>query len=105
LAIAAALAADDLIVKYVQSRLLRLPHPASEIIIGNPAIVDIAIQSGNLLVVSGKSFGITNIIALDAERNGSRTSACSYGATMPRSSTCSAAPSGRPSIAPPNAIP
>jgi hypothetical protein len=69
LAIAATLAADDLIVKYDQSRLLRLPRPASEIIIGNPAIADIAIQSGNLLVVSGKSFGITNIIALDAERN------------------------------------
>jgi hypothetical protein len=65
----AALAADDLIVKYDQSQLLRLPRPASEIIIGNPAIADIAIQSGNLLVVTGKSFGITNIIALDAERN------------------------------------
>jgi Flp pilus assembly secretin CpaC len=69
LAIPAAVAADDLIVKYDQSQLLRLPRPASEIIIGNPAIADIAIQSGNLLVVTGKSFGITNIIALDAERN------------------------------------
>ena len=26
-------------------------------------------QSGNLLVVTGKTFGITNIIALDADRN------------------------------------
>jgi hypothetical protein len=64
-----ALAGEDLIVKYDQSQLLRLPRPAAEIIIGNPAIADIAIQSGNLLVVTGKSFGITNIIALDAERN------------------------------------
>jgi Pilus formation protein N terminal region len=47
----------------------RLPRPAAEIIIGNPAIADVAIQSVNLLVVTGKSFGITNIIALDAERN------------------------------------
>jgi hypothetical protein len=62
-------AADDLIVKYDQSQLIRLPRPAAEIIIGNPAIADIAIQSGNLLVVTGKSFGITNIIALDSERN------------------------------------
>ena len=62
-------AADDLIVKYDQSQLIRRPRPATEIIIGNPAIADIAIQSGNLLVVTGKSFGITNIIALDAERN------------------------------------
>lgn len=62
-------AADDLIVKYDQSQLLRLPRPASEIIIGNPAIADISVQSGNLLVITGKSFGITNIIALDADRN------------------------------------
>jgi Flp pilus assembly secretin CpaC len=61
--------ADDLIVKFDQSQLLRLPRPASEIIIGNPAIADVSIQTGNLLVVTGKSFGITNIIALDAERN------------------------------------
>lgn len=63
------LLSDDLIVKYDQSQLLRLPRPAAEIIIGNPAIADVSIQTGNLLVVTGKSFGITNIIALDAERN------------------------------------
>ena len=61
--------ADDLTVKYDQSQLIRLPRPAAEIINGTPAIADIAIQSGNLLVVTGKSFGITNIIALDSERN------------------------------------
>ena len=61
--------AEDLIVKYDQSQLLRLPRLASEIIIGNPAIADISVQSGNLLVITGKTFGITNIIALDAERN------------------------------------
>src|SRR6185295_6807592 len=42
---------------------------ASEIIIGNPAIADVSVQAGNLLVVTGKTFGITNIIALDSERN------------------------------------
>lgn len=61
--------ADDLIVKYDQSQLLRLPRPVTEIIIGNPMIADVTIQAGNLLVVTGKSFGITNIIALDSERN------------------------------------
>jgi Flp pilus assembly secretin CpaC len=62
-------ATEDLIVKYDQSQLLRLPKPASEIIIGNPSIADVSVQSGNLLVVTGKTFGITNIIALDADRN------------------------------------
>jgi hypothetical protein len=61
--------ADDLLVKYDQSQLLRLPRPAAEIIIGNPTVADVSIQAGNLLVITGKSFGITNIIALDADRN------------------------------------
>jgi Flp pilus assembly secretin CpaC len=69
LAAVPAQAVDDLIVKYDQSQLLRLPKPATEIIVGNPSIADVAIQSGNLLVVTGKTFGITNIIALDADRN------------------------------------
>jgi len=66
---AAPAGAEDLIVKYDQSQLLRLPRAASEIIIGNPAIADVSVQAGNLLVVTGKTFGITNIIALDADRN------------------------------------
>jgi Pilus formation protein N terminal region len=61
--------ANDLIVRYDQSQLLRLPRPAAEIIIGNPTIADVAVQGGSLLVITGKSFGITNIIALDSERN------------------------------------
>jgi len=68
-AAAGASKAEDLIVKYDQSQLLRLPRPAAEIIIGNPTIADISVQSGNLLVITGKTFGITNIIALDADRN------------------------------------
>jgi hypothetical protein len=59
----------DIIVTYDQSQLLTLPRPAAEIIIGNPLIADVSVQSGNLLVVTGKSFGITNIIILDAKRD------------------------------------
>ncbi len=61
--------AGDLIVRYDQSQLLRLPRPVAEVIIGNPSIADVAVQGGNLLVVTGKTFGVTNIIALDAQRN------------------------------------
>ena len=61
--------AGDLIVQFDQSQLLRLPRPAAEIIIGNPSIADVTLQGGNLLVVTGKTFGITNVIALDADRN------------------------------------
>ena len=61
--------ADDLIVRYDQSQLLRLPRPVSEIIIGNASIADVTVQGGNLLVITGKTFGVTNIIALDSEKN------------------------------------
>lgn len=61
--------ANELIVKFDQSQIIKLPRPVSEIIIGNPMIADVAIQSANLLVVTGKSFGLTNLIALDADRN------------------------------------
>ncbi len=64
----AAALAQDLIVKYDQSQLLRLPRAVAEIIIGNPTIADVTVHSSNTLVVTGKSFGITNVIALDAER-------------------------------------
>ena len=61
--------AADLVVRYDQSQLLRLPRPATDLIIGNPSIADVTIQGGNLLVVTGKTFGVTNIIVLDSERN------------------------------------
>lgn len=59
---------DDIIVTYDQSQLLSLPRPAAEIIVGNPVVADVSVQSGNLLVITGKAFGITNMIALDAKR-------------------------------------
>lgn len=60
-------AAEDLIVNYDQSELYHLSRPAAQIIVGNPAIADIAVKSDRMLVVTGKTFGITNIIILDSE--------------------------------------
>lgn len=50
-----------------QARLLRLPDRVSTIIIGNPAIADGTLQSGGILVVTGKGYGTTNLMALDAK--------------------------------------
>ena len=69
IALAPAARADDLIVKYDQSQLLRVSRPIAEIIIGNPSIADISVQATNMLVVTGKTFGTTNVIVLDADRN------------------------------------
>jgi hypothetical protein len=61
--------ASDLIVRYDQSQLIRLPRRVAEVIVGNPSIADVTVQGDNLIVVTGKSFGVTNIIALDEQRN------------------------------------
>jgi hypothetical protein len=50
-----------------QSSLLRLDRPAAEIVVGNPSIADVSVQSGKVLVVTGKSFGETNLIVVDAD--------------------------------------
>ena len=48
-----------------QATLMKLPDRVSTIVVGNPLIADVAVQSGGLLVVTGKGFGATNLIALD----------------------------------------
>ena len=38
-------------------------------IIGNPSIADISVQSDRLIAVTGKTFGVTNLIVLNARGN------------------------------------
>jgi putative type II/III system pilus formation protein len=58
-------AADTLTVVLDQAKLVKLPERATTIIIGNPLIADVSLQSGGLMVVTGKGYGKTNLIALD----------------------------------------
>ena len=46
--------------------LIRLPSAASAIIIGNPAIADATLYDAQTIFLTGKAFGRTNLIALDA---------------------------------------
>ena len=48
------------------ARVLRINAPAATIIIGNPGIADVTIQDPQTLVLTGKSYGQTNMIVLDA---------------------------------------
>ena len=50
-----------------QATLVRLDRSAAEIVVGNPSIADVSVQSGKVLVVTGKSFGETNLIVMDAD--------------------------------------
>ena len=52
-----------------QAKLLKVPDGTSTLVVGNPLIADVAVQSGGTLVVTGKGYGNTNLVALD--RSGS----------------------------------
>jgi Flp pilus assembly secretin CpaC len=64
--VTAAPAAETMEVLLDQARIVRLPDRGATLVIGNPTVVDGTLQTGGLLVVTGKSYGTTNIIALDA---------------------------------------
>lgn len=51
------------------ARVLKIDHPAETIIIGNPSIVDVSIHDASTLILTGRSFGVTNLVVLDAGGN------------------------------------
>ena len=68
-AVAQAAPDPDRIAVYVdQAKLVKLPAKVSTIVVGNPLIADVTLQSGGIIVVTGKGYGATNFIAMD--RNG-----------------------------------
>jgi Flp pilus assembly secretin CpaC len=48
------------------AKVIRLPERTQTVIVGNPAIADVSVQRNGVLVITGKAFGVTNLIALDA---------------------------------------
>jgi len=59
---------DRIAVFVDQAKLVKLPAKVSTIVVGNPLIADVTLQSGGIVVVTGKGYGATNFIAMD--RNG-----------------------------------
>jgi Pilus formation protein N terminal region len=58
---------DTLLVEVDRAKIVRLDQPAATVIVGNPSIADALVQNREMLVVTGKSFGVTNLIVLDAQ--------------------------------------
>jgi len=50
-----------------QAKIVKLARPADTIVIGNPAIADASVQDATTVVLTGKGFGVTNLVILDAE--------------------------------------
>ena len=64
-----ALSDDALDVVVDRSRLVKVPERVATIVIGNPLIADASLQTGGLIVITGKGYGTTNLIALDRKGN------------------------------------
>jgi len=61
----AAAMAQGMTITMDQARVMRLPAHVATLVIGNPLIADATVQRGGIMVLTGKSVGSTNLIALD----------------------------------------
>src|SRR3979490_707454 len=48
-----------------QAKLVKIPARVTTLIVGNPLIADVTLQTGGIIVVTGKGYGATNFIAMD----------------------------------------
>lgn len=65
----AAVAAEQIDVVVDQAKLVKLPDLIATLIVGNPMIADVTLQAGGVMVVTGKGYGATNVIAMDRDGN------------------------------------
>ena len=48
-----------------QAKVLKLPERTATLVVGNPLIADATVQPGGIIVITAKSYGVTNLVALD----------------------------------------
>lgn len=59
-------AAEDVIRVFMDhARILKLDRPVSKVIIGNANVADVAVSDPQTIVLTGKSYGTTNLVILD----------------------------------------
>jgi Pilus formation protein N terminal region len=63
----AAAEGGEMITVYLdQAKLLKLPGGTETIVVGNPSIADVSVQKNGVMVLTGRTAGRTNFIALDS---------------------------------------
>ncbi len=60
---------ETVLVTVDHAKVIKLPEKAQTVVIGNPIVADVTVQKNGVMIVTGKSFGVTNLIALDASGN------------------------------------
>jgi hypothetical protein len=58
--------AQSLPVRIDQATPVVLSAPARDVVIGNPSVADVTVVDSRTLLVTGKGYGVTNIVVLDA---------------------------------------
>lgn len=51
------------------ARVLRLDRPVSKVIVGNAEVADATVADAQTIVLTGRNFGTTNLVLLDADGN------------------------------------
>ena len=69
LAASTAVAQPGIEVVMNQAKIVKLTRPADTIVIGNPDIADASVQDASTVVLTGKGFGVTNLVILDTDGN------------------------------------
>lgn len=62
-------AASGIEVVMNQAKIVKLARAADTIVVGNPAIADASVQDASTVVLTGKGFGVTNLVILDKDGN------------------------------------
>jgi Flp pilus assembly secretin CpaC len=55
----------SLSVEIDQARRVQLRGPAGSVIVGNPQIADVTVVDSNTLYITGKGYGVTEVVAID----------------------------------------
>lgn len=61
----AAMAQSRLSVEIDQAQRVQLRGPAGSVIVGNPQIADVTVVDANTLYITGKGYGVTEVVAVD----------------------------------------
>ncbi len=51
------------------ARVLKLDRPVSKVIVGNSQVADATVADARTIVLTGRSYGTTNLVLLDADGN------------------------------------
>jgi Flp pilus assembly secretin CpaC len=65
--LASAVAGTEIEVVMNEAKILKLAQPADTIVVGNPDIADASVKDSQTIVLTGKGFGVTNLVILDVD--------------------------------------